>query len=103
MFLEKLWLIELIMAAVFGVLALLWHWRRGNTGQPGKTKLLMLLFAFFIVAAIASFVGGIIDRRFGTSPVWTFIGTVVAVYVEIKIALRSLIRGDDIDVDELTR
>ncbi len=103
MFLEKLWLIELIIAAVLGVLALLWHWREPRTAQPGKMNILLLLFAFFITAAIASFFGSIFDGWVGTSPVCTVAGTLVAVSVEIKFALRGLVRGPKIDVDEFMR
>ena len=103
MFLEKLWLIELIIAAILGVLALLWHWRRPKSGQPGRMNIFLLLSAFLLTAAIASFFGGVFDRWVGTSPTCTVAGTLVAVVAEIRIALRGLIRGDNIDVDDLTR
>lgn len=93
MLLENLWVIELIIAAVVGILALLWWWRRPKTIQAGKTNIFFLLFAFFITAAIASFIGGIFDGWLGTSPTCTVVGTIVVVAAEIRLALGGLAGG----------
>ena len=66
-------------------------------------NIFLLLFAFFITAAVASFFGGIVDGWIGTSPLCTVVGTIVAVATEIQIFLRGAVRGDGIDVNGLTR
>lgn len=93
-FLERLWLVELITAAGLGVVALVWHLRTRTTEHSRMLDLALFLFVSLLVAAIASFAGGIFDSWFGTSPTCTVFGTILAILTGIQVSLRGTIRRE---------